>query len=71
MSLREPEFRIRSGRGQKSRNEFDLPEVQRQTEVFTDRKTQVCQRFGKKGISQVSESSRKVGDINCFRYIGE
>lgn len=71
MSLREPEFRIRSGRGQKSRNEFDLPEVQRQTEVFTDKKTQACQRFAKKGISRVSESSRKVGDINCFRYIGE
>lgn len=66
MSPREPKFRIRRRRGQKSRNESDLPEMQRQTEVFTDIKRKVCQRFGKKGISQVSESSRKVGDIKLL-----
>lgn len=61
MSLREPEFRIRSGRGQKSRNEFDLPEVQRQTEVFTDKKTQVCQRFGgRKGFLKYQRALEKL-----------
>lgn len=66
VSPREPEFTIYSERDLKRWNKSDLPEVQRQTEVFTDMKKQVFQRFGKKGTSQVSESSRKSGDIKLL-----
>lgn len=60
MSSREPEFTIYTERDQKRWNESDL------SEAFTDMKKQVFLRFGKKGTSQVSESSRKAGDIKLL-----